>query len=183
MMTRRRLLTAMAGGSTMLLAPGARAELDGGVDNYLIYKLAQSGATIGQVLVTNTEGDGYGAATEYWYMTANVAPRAAVTLTPGTSQSWTNPPSGLGTLSFTMANTTTWSRGTRSGTIYTYNNEGTGEYEGMQWAMSESGGVWSGSITWWQLGDTGTLFAPGGGRILTPVVASGTAYYIVNSPI
>ena len=159
------------------------AELDPGVDNYLIYTITQGGTQIGQVLVTSTEGGGYGAATEYWYMTAGISSRSAVTITPGTSQSWTTPPSGLGTLSFKMANSTSWTRATRSGNIMTYSNLTTGEYEGMVWGMTETAGVWSGTITWWSLASTGTLFQPGVARSLSPVASSGTAYYITNSPI
>ena len=49
--------------------------------------------------------------------------------------------------------------------------------------MVESAGVWSGSITWWQTGFTGTVFSVDSQRILSPVSSSGTAYYVTNTPI
>ena len=181
MLTRRRLLTAMASGSAMLVAPRARAELDSGTSQYLIYGMSQGGTQIGRVLVALTEGGGYAPNHEYWYMTANVSSRTAVTITGGASKSWSNPPTGLGTLSFLMANTSSWSRGTRSGIMHTY--EGIGEYEAMHWQMVETSGVWTGSITWWQNSTSGHLFGAGVARTLTPLSTSGTAYYINNTPL
>jgi len=181
MLSRRSLLTAMAGGSAMLVAPRARAQLDPGTDNYLIYTLSQSGIQIGQILVTLTDGGGYANSREYWFMTGDVSSRQPVTITGGTSGSWADPPTGLGTLSFTMANTTSWSRGTRSGVMHTYT--GVGEYEAMHWQMVETSGVWTGSITWWQSTATGYLFGAGVARTLSPISTSGTAYYIVNTPL
>ncbi len=160
------------------------AELDSGTAGYLIYTITESGVTIGQVLVTNAEGGGFAAATEYWYMVDPISGRTACTFTAGASQPWSNPPSGLGTLSFKMANTTTWTRGTQSGSAHLYHDTTTGEYDGLQFNMSESGGVWTGSMTWWKLSDgAGTLFAPSTARTLSVTTVSGSAYYITNSPL
>src|ERR1700722_16074418 len=126
MLTRRCLLSATATGSTMLLAPGARAELDPGTRDFLVYTLVQNSATVGYVLATRTDGGGYAANCEYWFMTANVS-------------SWSAPPSGLGTLSFVMASSTSWTRGTQSGNFHAY-APGEPEYIGLEWAMVESAG-------------------------------------------
>jgi hypothetical protein len=185
MMTRRRLLTAMAGGSTMLLAPRARAQLDPGTDGYLIYTITQGTVTLGQVLVTNLEGGGYNAQTEYWYMNAAIDSSTEFIISAGTAQPWSNPPTGLGTLSFGMADESTWTLGTPSGTIHVYHNILTKEYDGLQFNMSVNvDGVWSGSITWWKLTDSaGYLLGPGDVRTFQPQTLSGNAYYITTSPL
>src|SRR5262249_4277247 len=91
------------------LGAASQAQLEPpGWKDYLIYTLADVyGNQVGKVLVTATAGDGYAANREYWYMTSNLSNSSAVTFSGGTSQYWSNPPSGLGTLSFTTVRTPT----------------------------------------------------------------------------
>ena len=70
--------------------------------------------------MTATAGGGYDADREYWYMNTNLSNNAAVTITGGDSQYWSNPPSGLGTLSFVMVRTPTWVHGYPSGSFLVY---------------------------------------------------------------
>jgi hypothetical protein len=81
-----------------------------------------------------------------------------------------------------MNRTPTWTSGTMGGTLPTYSNTLTGERDAINWKMTYSGGVWSGTITWWHNG-TGNLFGPGVTRTLTPTSTSGSAYYDTESPL
>jgi hypothetical protein len=174
--------------------PGATSELpnadrrtqqiDPGVRNYLLYNLMQAGVSIGKVLVTGaTAGAGFDANREYWYLTTNVNTGSPVTFVGGTSEYWSNPPSGLGTLSFVTNRTPTWTSGTPRGTMLLESNALTGERIGINWAMTESGGVWSGSITWWH-SNTNNVFGPSTNNTLSPgTPATGTWYYYSTSPL
>lgn len=165
------------------IGAAAQAEIDPGGKDYLIYTLTDdAGSQLGQVLVTATTGDGYSANTEYWYVTSNLSNTSAVTVTGGSSEYWTTAPSGLGTLSFTMARTPTWTSGTSSGIKLVYSNAFTGEYDGIDWGMSDSGGTWTGQITWWS-NSTGNLFGDSVVRRLVPTRTSGTHEYYVSSPL
>ena len=170
------------------LGAAQQAEIDPGYRHYLIYTLADgNGTQLGQVLVTATASpDGtYAANVEYWYLTSNLSNSAAVTITGGTSQYWSTPPSGLGTLSFSTERTPSWTYGTMSsGTLLEYSNGFTGELDAINWGMSESNGSWTGSITWWH-NSTGNMFGDGVSRTLSPTTASGTglAYYYVTDPL
>jgi hypothetical protein len=158
-------------------------QIDPGYFDYVIYTLLDANANVlGQVLVTATANGSYAANTEYWYMTTNLSNNSAITITAGTSQYWSNPPTGLGTLSFSTTRTPTWTSGTAAGVMLAYSNVFTGEFDGMHWQMTESGGVWSGQITWWS-NWTGNLFGAGVSRTLVPTRASGTKYYFVTAPL
>jgi hypothetical protein len=161
-----------------------RAQIDAGQKNYVIYDLIQSGVQIGKVLVTNsTAGDGYEANREYWYLNANPSMSSSLKFVGGTSEYWSTPPSGLGTLSFVTNRTPTWTSGTPRGTLLLESIAGTSEKIGINWGMSESGGVWSGSITWWH-STTGNIFGPSTTNTLLPGTPStGTWYYYVTSPL
>jgi hypothetical protein len=162
-----------------------QAQVDGGQRDYLIYTMTQNGTQIGQVLVTNTAGDGYAAGTEYWYMSANVSTRYPLTFTSGASQAWSTPPSGLGTLSFKMAQHPVWTSGTPSGSKFTYDDPFTGASRYlMDWGMTLSRGVWVGSITWWNTSSTGNVFGPSQSDTLDYGSSySGTWYSYTADPI
>jgi hypothetical protein len=166
------------------LGAAPEAQIDPGVRNYVIYDLFQSGVQIGAVLVTNsTAGDGYEANREYWYLNANPSMSSSLKFVGGTSEYWSTPPSGLGTLSFVTNRTPTWTSGTPRGTLLLESIAGTSEKIGINWGMSESGGVWSGSITWWH-SSTGNIFGPSTTNTLSPGTPSaGTWYYYVTSPL
>src|SRR5262245_41938161 len=78
------------------------AQLDPGDRDYLVYTIWQNSAQIGKVLVTATKGAGYDEAVEYWYMTSNASMGSSLTFSAEGGDYWADPPSGLGTLSFTM---------------------------------------------------------------------------------
>ena len=144
--------------------------------------LNDAGLQLGSVLVTATAGDGYIANREYWYLTTNLSNSSAVTFVGGASKSWSTPPSGLGTLSFTMNRTPTWNTASSRGTFPVYSNALTGEYDAMNWNMSESGGVWTGSIVWWH-NSTANMFGPGVTRRLAPTSTSGSHDYYSQAPL
>jgi hypothetical protein len=165
------------------LGSAQQAQVDPGLDDYVIYTVTDSaGDQLASLLVTATSGDGYSANTEYWYVTTNLSNSSAVTFTGGASETWSTSPSGLGTLSFSMDRTPTWTSGGMRGTFPVYSNGLTGELDGIDWGMSESGGSWTGWITWYH-NDTGNLFGPGVTRTLTPTTTSGTAYYYYQTPL
>ena len=126
--------------------------------------------------------DGYAADREYWYLTSNLSNSAGVTFSGGSSQYWSTTPSGLGTLSFTTARTPTWTVGVSSGSMLSYSNALTGEYDGMSWGMSNANGPWTGSITWWH-SSTGNLFGSGVSRTLSPTSTSYSGYHYVSNPL
>ena len=83
MLTQRRLLTAaMAGGSTMLLSPRARAQLDPGIDvwaEYLFQFNDSNTTTFATVILVNTtQFSGFTTGTEYWYVNLGSLTRAAL---------------------------------------------------------------------------------------------------------
>lgn len=138
---------------------------------------------MGTVLVTATAGGGYTANREYWYLTSNLSNSASYTFSGGTSEYWSSPPSGLGTLSFVTQRTPTWTSGTPSGTFPLHSNALTGERVGMNWQMTFSRGSWTGSITWWH-SSTGNVFGPGTSTTLSPgTPPSGTWYSYTTSPL
>jgi hypothetical protein len=157
-------------------------QLDPGFRDYLIYTVtdAMSGAQVAQVLVTATAGGGYDADREYWYVTTNLSNSGSYVVTGGTSQSWSNPPSGLGTLSFKMQRTPTWTSGTLSGTLLAYSSSLTGEFDGINWAMDNSRGTWTGSITWWH-NSTGNLFGDSVRRMVSSTALRNKPYYYYTS--
>ncbi len=163
------------------IAPAA--QFDYGHKDYLIYSLTTvSGSLLGQVLVTATAGGGYAADREYWYMSSNLSNSSAVVFSGGTSQYWSTPPSGLGTLSFTTVRTPTWTSSNTRGTMLVYENALTGEYDAVNWGMSNGSGTWTGSITWWH-DSTGNVLGDGVTRTLTPTSTRGTYYYYVSTPL
>jgi hypothetical protein len=166
------------------LGAAQEAQIDPGVRNYVLYGLLQGGVQIGKVLVTGSvAGAGFDANREYWYLATNVNTGSPLTFSGGTSQDWSNPPSGLGTLSFVTQRTPTWTSGTPRGTMLLESNALTGERVGINWGMSVSGGVWSGSITWWH-SNTNNIFGPSTTNTLSPgTPSSGTWYYYVTSPL
>src|SRR5262249_917882 len=113
-------------------------EPDPGIKDYLIYNLTQGAVTGGKVPVAHPTRGGCTAGNEYFYMTANVSMSSSLTISSGASQNWSNPPSGLGTLSFTMPQRPTWSSGTPSGTLLCHTNNLTGDKVCINWQMSES---------------------------------------------
>jgi hypothetical protein len=166
------------------LGAASQAEIDPGNLNYLIYGLYDvTGYRLGQVLATGaTPGDGFAANTEYWYLNENLSNSSTLTWTGGISQPWSTPPTGLGTLSFTMAATPTWTSGAVRGTFPMFASSFSGEYDVMEWNMSDSGGTWTGSITWWH-NTASELIGPGASMTLTPGRTGGTHYYFVNTPL
>jgi hypothetical protein len=150
------------------LGTAVQTQLDPGWRDYVLYMVTDaSGAQVAQVLVTATAGAGFDADREYWFVTTNLGDSGTYTFTGGASESWSNPPSGLGTLSFTMKRTPTWTPNTLSGTILGYSNALTGEFDGINWGMENSNGSWTGGMTWWH-NSTGNLFGPGVTRTLGP---------------
>jgi hypothetical protein len=63
-----------------------------------------------------------------------------------------------------------------------YSSALTGEYDAMNWNMSNSGGTWTGSITWVH-NSTGNLFGDSVTRTLSPTSTSGTHYFFVSTPL
>jgi hypothetical protein len=166
------------------LGSAPQAEIDPGYKDYLIYDVYNvSGALLAQVLVTATDGDGYTANREYWYVATNPTNGESVTFIGGTSEYWTTTPSGLGTLSFTMDRTPTWTAGSYRGYLPYYQAPTGGEFEGLIWQMVDTGGTWSGSITWWSGSGTGNLFGDGVTRALTEGHVSVSGYYFTSSPL
>jgi hypothetical protein len=158
-------------------------QVDPGMKDFVLYVLTDvAGTTVGKVLVTATAGFGYQANTEYYYMYSNLSNSAQVTWTGGSSGSWRRPPAGLGTLSFSMARTPSWTGGTSTGSMLAYSNTGTGQYDGIDWEMSNASGSWSGHITWWH-NSTSNLFGPGVVETLTPTSTSFTGYYYTGYPL
>jgi hypothetical protein len=151
--------------------------------DYVIYTMTQGGVQIGKVLVTSTAGSGFDANREYWYMSSNVSMGSSLTFHTGTPSTWSTPPSGLGTLSFVTNRTPTWTSGTPRGTLLLESITGTSEKVGINWGMTVSGGVWSGSITWWH-SSTGNVFGASTTNTLSPgTPPAGTWYYDVTSPL
>lgn len=175
---------AMAPADDEGVSEAREAQIDPGVKGYVLYQLVDAvGILKGKVLVTNTAGGGFSANREYWYMSANLSNSGTYTFVGGTSEDWTSPPSGLGTLSFVTQRTPTWTSGTPSGTFPVYSNSLTGERVGMDWQMTLSHGTWGGSITWWH-SNTNNIFGPGTSTTLasgTP--PSGTWYSYSTSPL
>ena len=158
-------------------------QLDPGFRNYLLYDLTQAGVSIGQVLVTGaTAGAGFDAEREYWYLTSNVSMSSPLTFTSGASQAWTTVPT-VGTLSFKTQRRPSWTSATPRGDFLLETNALTGERTGINWQMTVSGGVWSGSIVWWH-STTGNLFGPSQTNTLTlGTPAAGTWYHFSTSPL
>lgn len=158
-------------------------QIDPGYRNYLMYDLTQGGVSVGQVLVTGaTAGDGFEAEREYWYLTSNITMTSPLTFTSGVSQWWSTVPT-VGTLSFKTQRRPSWTIATPRGDFLLETNALTGERIGINWQMTQSGGVWSGSIVWWH-STTGNLFGPSQTNTLslgTP--ATGTWYHFVTSPL
>lgn len=171
-------LTAHPGETAEMPSGGFKTEqVDPGFKDYLIYEIKDpTGILKGKVLVTNTAGGGYEANREYWYMSANLSNSGTYTFTGGSSQYWSTPPSGLGTLSFKTVRTPTWSSGTPSGTMLFSNNLFTGERIAINWQMSLSHGSWIGSITWWH-SSTANLFGPGTSTTLASGTPTGSPWY------
>jgi hypothetical protein len=154
-------------------------QVDPGFLGYTIYALNNNaGGLIGQVLVTNTASGAFAAQTEYWYMYENLSNTTTFTINGGTSQPWTNPPSGLGTLSFTTPAPATWTSGVVTGSLPCFSNARSEDFYAINWQMSNSGGTWTGSITWWHSSAT-NLVGPSQSLTLTPNRTSGTHYYYV----
>jgi Caspase domain len=158
-------------------------QLDPGFLGYTVYALNNSaGGLMGQVLVTNTANGAFAAQTEYWYMYENLSNTAPFTINGGTSQPWTNPPTGLGTLSFATTATPTWSSGAVTGSLPCFSNTRSLDFYAINWQMSNSGGTWTGSITWWHSSAT-NLLGPSQSITFTPNRTSGTHYYYVATPL
>ncbi|MFT3770048.1 MAG: caspase family protein [Minicystis sp.] len=161
-------------------------QIDPSNKGYVCYTLSlPNGTTIGKVIVTNTSGAGFDANREYWYLTQNVSMGSAITFTSGAAEDWTNPPSGLGTLSFKTNRTPTWTSGTPSAstTLLLETNVLTGERIGINWQMTVSHGSWGGSITWWHNSQS-NIFGPSETNTLSPgLPASGTWYYYTTAPL
>ncbi len=158
-------------------------EIDPGTKDYIIYSVLDSaGLQIGQILVTNTANGGFSANREYWYITSNLSNTSGVTFVPGTAQYWTTPPTGLGTLSFTMPSTFTWTGGSFHGTLPTGASPA-GVYLAMNWQVVNTGGVWSGNVIWWQGNSTGSIFGGTASTTLAPGRVSGNHYYINNATL
>jgi len=166
------------------LGEARQAQIDPGMRNYVIYTLWVSGSPIGKVLVTgSTAGAGFDANREYWYLTQNASNGAALTFVGGTSEYWSNPPSGLGTLSFVTQRRPLWGSDTPAGSMLLETNPLTGERVGIDWQMGSSHGSWSGSITWWH-SSTGNIFGPSTVNTVSPgTPASGTWYSYTTTPL
>lgn len=169
---------------TEVVGEAQQAQLDPGLKDYAIYTVRDSGVTVGRVLVTRTSSSlGYAADREYWYMTANLSNSSTVTFVSRSSEYWSNPPSGLGTLSFVTERRPTWTSSTPSGTFPLYTDSYTGERIGMDWQMNVSHGNWWGSITWWH-SNTDDIFGPGPSTTLSPgTPAAGTWYQFTTPPL
>ncbi len=158
-------------------------EIDPGTKDYIIYSVLDvTGAQIGQILVTTTASGIYSANREYWYVTTNLSNSTGATFVPGTAEYWSTPPSGLGTLSFTMSSTFTWTGGSYHGTLPT-GASATGIYLAMNWQVVVSAGVWLGNVIWWQGNSTGTIFGGTASTTLTPGRVTGNHYYINNATL
>jgi hypothetical protein len=136
------------------------------------------------VLVTAT-GDpslGFDPNTEYWYLTANLSNDAAVTFTGGPSTSWSSPPSGLGSLSFATARSTSWTQDYMVGTLLLQHNTLTGKVVGLQWNMGFDGAVWAGNMTWYHNTATSVL-GPNTATRLAPGRYNTYQYCITDTPV
>jgi hypothetical protein len=174
------------------VAPGAdpigaaeQAQIDPTEDDYVIYTLTNDASTqLGQVLVTRTANPslGFDANTEYWYLNANLSNDSAVTFTGGSPMYWSSPPSGLGSLSFATARSTSWEQDYMVGTLLLQHNALTGKVVGLQWNMGFNGAVWAGNMTWYHNTPTNVL---GGNTVtrLAPGRYNSSEYCITSAPL
>lgn len=159
------------------------AQLDPGYKDWIVYTVTQGLTQRGKVLVTRTAGGGYDADREYWFLTSNISMGSAVTFTSGADEYWSNPPSGLGTLSFKTERRPTWTSGTPSGTLLCQTVSGTAQKYAINWQMTVNHGSWSGSTTWWST-STGNMWGEGQTNVLNPSSPpAGSWNYFVTSPI
>lgn len=167
-------------------APNGRfktAQLDPGYKDWVVYNVMQGLNQRGKVLVTRNAGGGYDADREYWFLTSNISMGSAVTFTSAASEYWSNPPSGLGTLSFKTERRPSWTSGTPSGTLLCQTVSGTAQKYAINWQMVLSHGTWSGSTTWWST-STGDMWGESQTNTLSPSSPpSGSWNYFVTSPI
>jgi hypothetical protein len=167
-----------------VLGVASEAQLQPDYKDYTIYALTQNGSQIGQVLVATTaDGTTYAANREYWYMTSNVSTSYSLTFTSGAGEYWSSPPSGLGTLSFTMDQRASWTGATPQGSKFKYMSQIGLPVVLIDWEMTQSGGTWSGSIYWYH-NTTTNVFGPSETNTGTfSVSPSGTWYEYTANPL
>lgn len=108
---------------------------------------------------------------------------AALTFASGAAQTWSTPPSGLGTLSFKTARRPVWVSGTPAGTLLYESIPGSSLKHAVDWRMTVSAGTWSGNIVWWSTG-TGNLFGPSQTNVVSPSTPPpGTWSSFTTSPL
>jgi hypothetical protein len=149
--------------------PPIIGQCDPGEDDYRVY-------TIWQYLAGNWTVQGYMvcprvnapsgssyrwlAGREYWYMVSNLS-AGYTTYFGWADYTWAgtpNPPIAGTSLSFTMVQNASWSSTSvpsASTTLYVNNYQGN---VSLSWGMTYSGGVWSGSLTWYSPTGTNTVF-------------------------
>jgi hypothetical protein len=164
------------------LGDAQQAQIDPGQKDYVLYTLTDdAGNQLGQLVVTATlNADlGFLANTEYWYLSTNLSNSSAVTFTGGPSMSWSNPPSGLGELSFATKRSTSWSYGYMLGSLLLDHNPLNGAVVGLNWGISNAGGIWSGQMNWYHNTATNVL-GPGTTVRLAPGSYNSREYYIIS---
>jgi len=154
------------------------------VKEYSIYEiLDDSGFQRGKMLATVTSGAGFDADREYYFMTSNLSNDSAATFVLTRSDYWTNPPSSLGTPSFAIKRTPTWTSATPRGTMLLNTNPLTGERTGINWQMTNSSGVWTGAIYWWHSSATYIFGAGTSTRLAPGTPGSGSWYQFTTTPL
>ncbi len=115
-------------------------------------------------------------------MTSNISNASAITISGGTSQYWSSPPSGLGTLSFKLARTPTWTSNSSTGSMLVYTSSLTGEYAAINWQMSNVNGAWTGKIIWWH-SSTSNILGENISWTFSPTSTRGTYYRYISEPL
>lgn len=148
-------------------------EIDPGERDYRVYTFVWNSNTLGSVLIPNNSNPGGSllAGTEYWYMTSNITTTYHQTnlVVSWVDYTWATTPS-LGTLSFTMPQSASWSSSSApsSGTMTFVKNGQFGV--ALVWGLTNASGVWGGQLDWYSTTGQDTIF--GGAGATTSVTLS-----------
>lgn len=126
-------------------------QMDPGQLSYRFYTITDNSSnTIGKVLVpaenVTISGTPYYAGTEYWFDVTTSTPSTSITFS-WTDYSATSSPPTLGTQSFTMTRTPSWSTGAPSNAsnVFVSNTIGIA----LKWELSYADNRWSGDVVWY----------------------------------
>jgi hypothetical protein len=161
----------------------AEAQIDPGNKDYVLYTLKEGEVFAGHVLVTRTAGLGFAADREYWFMTVNLAGAPQLTVNSAAAQYWSTPPPALGAPSFVTLRNPVWIADTPTVGVLNEIIAITGQRIGIDWQMTNVGGVWSGYIKWWN-NTTGNIWGPSmGNKLILGRLPVGTWYSYTTSPL